>query len=234
MIRGVEFGHFELDLVAYELRASGRVIKLEKIPLDMLILFAQRPGALVARADVKAALWGADVFVDHDAAINTAVRKIRRALADDPNRPRFLQTVIGKGYRFIAPVLSRQLTDEGRGATSAAAARFPLYHLTHGKRHLTLKPGENVVGRDPTSRVHIDHPSVSRRHARIVVGPTSAVIEDLGSRNGTFLDGRRVATRACLDHGAVVGFGPVAFKLLVLSAPGSTASVGGPRRRRKS
>src|SRR5688572_9548914 len=100
----IRFAEFELDLVAYSLRRPGGPVKLEKIPMEVLILLAQRAGALVQRGEIQAALWGPDVHVEHDSAINTAVRKIRQALGDDAERPRFVETVVGKGYRFIGPV----------------------------------------------------------------------------------------------------------------------------------
>lgn len=72
--------------------------------MELLILLAQRRGQLVTRAEIVERLWGKDVFVDADAAINTAVRKVRRALDDDPDEPQFVETVVGKGYRFAGPI----------------------------------------------------------------------------------------------------------------------------------
>jgi TolB-like protein/DNA-binding winged helix-turn-helix (wHTH) protein/Flp pilus assembly protein TadD len=94
----------ELDLARYELRRGGRVERLEKLPMELLTLLTERRGNLVTRAEIVERLWGYDVFVDADAAINTAVRKVRRALGDDPDTPRFLETVVGKGYRFVGPI----------------------------------------------------------------------------------------------------------------------------------
>src|SRR5438093_2756095 len=94
----------ELDLARYQVRRGGRVERLEKLPMELLILLAERRGQLVTRAEIVERLWGKDVFVDADAAINTAVRKVRRALGDDPDAPQFLETVVGKGYRFVGPI----------------------------------------------------------------------------------------------------------------------------------
>jgi len=90
--------------VRYELRRNGHVLKLEKIPMELLILLVGRHGELVSRDEIVAKLWGRDVFVETDHGINTAIRKIRLSLGDDPDRSRFVQTVVGKGYRFIASV----------------------------------------------------------------------------------------------------------------------------------
>jgi TolB-like protein/DNA-binding winged helix-turn-helix (wHTH) protein/Flp pilus assembly protein TadD len=99
----IRFEDFELDRGAFELRRAGRVVRLERIPLELLFLLAERRGLLVAREDILESIWGKDVFVDADNSINTAVRKIRQALKDNPEEPRFVQTVPGKGYRFVMP-----------------------------------------------------------------------------------------------------------------------------------
>jgi DNA-binding winged helix-turn-helix (wHTH) protein/Flp pilus assembly protein TadD len=102
----MKFGDFELDLAAYSLRGPHGPVKLEKMPMEVLILLVKRAGTLVPRHEIQAALWGDGVNVEYDSAINTVVRKIRHALADDAESPRFVETVVGKGYRFVAPVKS--------------------------------------------------------------------------------------------------------------------------------
>ena len=101
----IRFEDFELDRGAFELRRAGRAVRLERIPLELLLLLAERRGLLVAREEILERIWGKDVFVDTDNSINTAVRKIRQALGDNPDEPRFVQTVPGKGYRFAASVV---------------------------------------------------------------------------------------------------------------------------------
>ena len=102
----LKFDDVELDLGSYQLRRNGSVIKLEKIPMELLILLASRNGQLVSREEIIAKLWGKDVFVDSEHGVNTAIRKIRNALQDDPEKPRFIETVVGKGYRFVAPLIA--------------------------------------------------------------------------------------------------------------------------------
>jgi TolB-like protein/DNA-binding winged helix-turn-helix (wHTH) protein len=99
-----EFGEFKLDCDRFELRRAGRTVKLERKPMELLILLAMREGNLVTRAEIIERLWGSEVFVDTEHGINTAIRKIRKTLRDDPEQPRFVQTVMGKGYRFIGPI----------------------------------------------------------------------------------------------------------------------------------
>ena len=102
----IHFEGFELDPGAFELRRDGQLIKLERIPLQLLLLLAENRQRLVTREEILRVIWGENVFVDADNSINTAVRKARQALKDDPENPRFLRTVPGKGYRFTAEVKS--------------------------------------------------------------------------------------------------------------------------------
>src|SRR5688572_26492027 len=98
------FGDFELDVAAYELRRNGRACRLERQPMDLLIMLVERRGLLVSRGEIVDKLWGKDVFVDVETGVHTAIRKIRQALHDSAEQPTFIETVSGKGYRFVAPV----------------------------------------------------------------------------------------------------------------------------------
>ena len=98
------FGDFELDVSAYALRWQGRRVRIERRPMDLLILLVERRGALVTRAEIIDRLWGQDVFVEVDIAINSAIRKVRQALRDPADKPAYVETVQGKGYRFVADV----------------------------------------------------------------------------------------------------------------------------------
>src|SRR5271169_3852945 len=94
----------ELDLGRYELRRQGRRVKLEKKPMELLIFLVSRREQLVSRQEIVSKLWVSDLFIDTEPNINNIVRKIRTALGDDSAKPRFLETVVGKGYRFIGPL----------------------------------------------------------------------------------------------------------------------------------
>ncbi len=104
MPQEVQAGKPRIDIARYELSLDGRRVKLERQPLDLLIFFLQKKNQLVTREDIVEKLWGKDVFVDVDQSINAAVRKIRLALKDDPASPKYLETVVGKGYRFVGDV----------------------------------------------------------------------------------------------------------------------------------
>jgi len=94
----------EVDLGRYELRRSGRRIRIEKKPMELLIYLLERREQMVSRDDIVKRLWRSDLFIDTEKNVNNIVRKLRTALGDDAERPRFLETVVGKGYRFVGPV----------------------------------------------------------------------------------------------------------------------------------
>jgi DNA-binding winged helix-turn-helix (wHTH) protein len=119
-------GCFELNPRAYELRRSGRALKLEPTPMEILLLLIERRGELVTREEIVQRIWGNGVFVDTDNSINGAIRKIRQTLDDDSGKPVFIQTVSGKGYRFFAPI---EEVEEKKPASPV------------------LEPAENLIGR---------------------------------------------------------------------------------------
>src|SRR5271167_2143437 len=151
------FADFELDRNVYELRRKGRPLKLERIPLDLLFLLVERRDQLVAREEILERIWGKGVFLDTDNAINSAVRKIRRALNDDPDAPQFVVTVPTKGYRFVAKMRepSQQLShsdgatvDDTALSTTASVkyAKSGSVHIAYrvfgdGKRDIVMIPG---------------------------------------------------------------------------------------------
>ena len=98
------FGLFEADLDARVLRKSGVKIKLNEQPFQVLALLLERPGELVSREELQARLWPSDTFVDFDVSLNGAVKRLRQALGDESDNPRFIETLYRRGYRFIAPV----------------------------------------------------------------------------------------------------------------------------------
>ena len=109
------FRDFELDVAAYELRRQGRPVKLGRQQMDLLILLVESRRQLVSRGDIVDRLWGKDVFVDVETGVNTAISKVRQALRDSPEDPAFVETVPGRGYRFIAAV---EVVSPGAGSPS--------------------------------------------------------------------------------------------------------------------
>jgi DNA-binding winged helix-turn-helix (wHTH) protein len=104
MSKKVSFAEFELDFGRFELSQDGRPLPVEGLPLQLLMLLIEHQRQLVTREQIADQLWGKDVFVDVEQGINTAIRKIRMALHDDSAQPRYLRTIVGKGYRFVAEI----------------------------------------------------------------------------------------------------------------------------------
>jgi DNA-binding winged helix-turn-helix (wHTH) protein len=121
----VQFGLFEVDLQARELRKAGVKLKLNDQPFQVLTVLLERPGEVVTREELQTRLWPADTFVDFDLSLNTAVKKLRQALGDESDNPRFVETLYRRGYRFIAPVSTagrqRELTMVGETGDPAVS-----------------------------------------------------------------------------------------------------------------
>jgi DNA-binding winged helix-turn-helix (wHTH) protein len=113
------FGEFELDFGRFQLYRDASAVPLEGLPLQLLMLLVENKGQLVTRENIADSLWGKEVFVDVEQGINTAIRKVRMALDDPAERPRYLQTVIGRGYRFIWPVTAAEAGATGPGTPFA-------------------------------------------------------------------------------------------------------------------
>jgi DNA-binding winged helix-turn-helix (wHTH) protein len=113
----VRFDDFELDYARFQLYRAGKPVRLEGLPLQLLMFLVDKRGQMVTREEISSQLWSKDVFVDVEQGINTAIRKIRRALMDDPAEPQYLQTVVGRGYRFVAP---NAMEDSSAGPTAEA------------------------------------------------------------------------------------------------------------------
>ncbi|MFI5007510.1 MAG: winged helix-turn-helix domain-containing protein, partial [Solirubrobacterales bacterium] len=151
----VRFGVFELNLLTGELRKSGVRLRLQEQPFRILALLLERPGDLVTRVELKSRIWPEAVFVDFERGLHRGVNKLRRALGDSADSPRFVETLARRGYRFMAPV-------EGRPTAVSAEGMRLLFE----SRTIPLGEGENVLGRDKESAVWLDSSSASRHHAR--------------------------------------------------------------------
>jgi len=139
----IRFGQFVLDESRYELTCANKPVRLERIPMDLLMLLVREGGRLVSRDEIIERLWGKGVYFDTDNSINTAIRKIRRALGDDPDNPLYIETVPGKGYRF-------------KGGTGTSTTMTLLLPETERPRiMLAVLPFENLSG-DPTQEYFSD------------------------------------------------------------------------------
>jgi len=173
----VRFGEFVLDPDSRQLFQDGAEVHLQPKTFELLdLLVRTRPKAL-SKQHIRGQLWP-DTVVG-EASLTVAVAELRAALGDDAKEPRYVRTVYGFGYAFAGEVEP----ERSGGAPSTGVAPRVLWE----KRIIPLVEGDNVLGRDEDVTVRIDAPGVSRRHARIRVSGAEATIEDLGSKNGTYV-----------------------------------------------
>lgn len=180
----ISFGDCTFDPRARELRRAGRRIELPPRPLELLqALLAARPRAL-SKAELHDLLWP-DTFVS-DTSLAQVVTELRKALGDNPRDPRYVRTIHRFGYAFCGPEPAAPADPE------RDASRPSPFSVLQAAREIPLRDGENLLGRVPEAVVRLGSEKASRRHARIVVNGGAAVLEDLGSKNGTSLNGHRV------------------------------------------
>src|SRR5262249_20648492 len=160
-----------------------------------------------------------------EANLANLVVELRAALGDSAGKQKFIGTVPRFGYAFRTE--AREVAPRMPAVPSATFAS----RLIWGPREIALDPGENLIGRDREAVVWIDDESVSRRHARIVIDDSGAIIEDLGSKNGTFVKGRKVSGRVRLDDKIPIRIGPASMIFRIFKRTGSTASTVGDRSR---
>jgi DNA-binding winged helix-turn-helix (wHTH) protein len=194
---------------------SGRAVPLSPKAFALLELLIRRRPKAVSRGEIHENLWPG-TFVSPANLANLVV-ELRAALGDDARKPRILRTVTRFGYAFAAES-AVPAEKRARGSRSFAC------RLVWGPREIALESSENLIGRDSESVVWIDDVSVSRRHARISVDATGATIEDLGSKNGTYVRGRKIVKPARLTDGDAIKIGPARMLFRLFRKTGSTAS----------
>ncbi len=211
----LRFGDFVFDGEARELTRQGRRVELSPKAFELLATLLDRRPRALARAELSDLLW------PHTAVGYTSlagiVSELRRALGDDTAEPRFLRTVRSYGYAFCGE--ARQEPP----VRARAVAAFPCALLWAG-REIGLAEGENLIGRSEDCAIRIDSAKVSRHHARIVVQGGSATLEDLRSKNGTLLWGRRIEGGAQLAEGDQIAIGAALLVFRAGHGQGSTAT----------
>jgi DNA-binding winged helix-turn-helix (wHTH) protein len=200
----IGFGDCVLDGNARQLLRAGSEVHLTTKAFDLLRALVERRPRVVTKAEAGHLLWP-DVHVS-DANLPNLVAEVRAALDDDARRPRFLRTVHGIGYAFCGEVTASDGT--------AGEAPF-VYRLDWAGGLIALAEGEYLLGRHPESVVPTAAAGVSRRHALLRIAGAGAVLEDLGSRHGTFVDERRLDAPAALRAGDRFRLGPLQFTFLV-------------------
>ena len=209
----LRLGDLTLDLDARQLQRGSDEIHLSPKAFELLkILVEHRPRAL-SKGELHERLWPA-TFVS-EVNLAALIAEIRVALGDDARKPRFIRTAHRFGYAFSGT------TNE---ASRADAPQTTFCWLIKEGRRLPLRPGENILGREPDDGIDLGSPTVSRQHARILISTAGATLEDLGSKNGTFLRGQRVTTAVQLANGDEIRTGSVVMRFRVSSPKGLTAT----------
>ncbi|MGA7990267.1 MAG: FHA domain-containing protein [Thermoanaerobaculia bacterium] len=211
---GLRFGDCLFDPESRQLFREGTPVPLSPKAFSLLhVLLQARPRAM-AKSELQEMLWP-DTFVV-EANVANLVAELRAGMGEKGRRGGFLRTVHGFGYAFSGETIDVPVAGApGPPATAVA--------LVRDGRAIPLGPGETVIGRDPFATVFVDDTTVSRRHARVMVRGGEAVLEDLGSKNGTSVNGKALGGKCALRHGDAVLLGSVLFT--VRSAAGETATM---------
>jgi hypothetical protein len=181
------------------------IVRLRPRVMEVLLVFVDRAGEVVSKTELVDAVWPGGFVADN--TVTHAVQELRAALGDDPSAPRYLETVHRRGYRLIPH------PEEVKPVAGGAPLDGARFVLRGDHCEVFLADGENTVGRAGDAHVVVDSPKVSRFHARIVVTPNGVTIEDLGSKNGTFVGSTRIDVLTPLIDGDVVRVGSTSFEL---------------------
>lgn len=223
----VVFGACEFDTLRHALLRHGRPTPLSPRAFRLLEILLDRRPDVVAKNELLESLWP-ETFVS-DAGLHNLVAEVRAAIGDTPRAAQFIRTVPRFGYAFNGEARPAPATAvDATGMTTdvppvdAVERGLPGPHLISRRREWRLSEGPNDVGRDRDCAVSIDSPSVSRRHARVVVTSGAATIEDLGSKNGTYVNKRRVGDAVALEDGDQMRVGSVTMVFRSVGALPST------------
>ena len=203
------FGHFTLDTQAAELRRGDARVSLRPKCFDLLVVFVENRGLLLTKEKLLQTVWS-DVVVT-EAALTRTIAELREVLGDDAESPAYIETVPRRGYRFIAPV-----TESDSQPADESPSNFC---VVHGAKQYPLHEGDQLIGRGEDVDIPVFSTSVSRHHACIHVAGDRVTIEDLSSRNGTFVKGHKVRGKVPLQIGDQIGVGAEVLILITVWLP---------------
>jgi len=210
------FAEYTLDVDRRLLFRSKEEVHISPKAFRLLqVLVESRPKA-VSKNELHEVLWPSTFVSESNLA--TLALELRTALDDDAKQPRFLRTVYGYGYAFCAEAREASVTKTSRPGVSA--------RLSLEGRDIPLFQGENVIGRDPDVAIPVDNTSVSRHHARLVVAEEGATLEDLDSKNGTFINGQRISGPTAVTDGDQVAVGEVRMTFRLRPGDEETRTMG--------
>lgn len=212
------FSGCQLDPRSRQLLRGDQPVHLTPKAYELLsVLIANRPRA-VSKAELVQRVWP-NSFVS-DSSLARTVRELRSVLGDDAHEPRIIRTLHSFGYAFAGAVDELPSPAEDRHGATADC-----YWIICGSRDFALTEGENLIGRDDSVSVPLRSPDISRRHARIVIADGHATLEDLGSRNGTYLRGAKLASPTALDNGDQITLASFRLTYRVLRASDLTETL---------
>ena len=211
------FGRCVFDRERRELTRDGAVVHAGPKLFKLLeLLLDNRPRALT-KDEIHTSLWSG-TFVS-DATLTSLIAELRSAIGDDARNPQLLRTIHGYGYAFCGDVSIEPAPTSGNRDYRRSCL------ITVGEREIALSHGQYVLGRSNDAAIVVDAVGVSRQHARIIVGEHGAVLEDLGSKNGTTLNGQAITAPTALADGSVIVLGTTVLKFRVIDAAGSTETL---------
>ena len=213
----LRLGQYTLDVDARQLLLGGVVQHLSPKAFDLLRMLVEHRPRVLSKQELQNQLWPATFVAESNLA--GLVAELRDALGDSARQPQFVRTAHRVGYAFCGDAI------EAPDLAARAEATAYCWLLKDGRR-LPLQPGENVLGRDDDG-VQVDSPTVSRRHACIRLAGDRAVIEDLGSKNGSFVGRERVSSAVTLRNGDEIRIGSVVFRFRMTLPKGETATWSG-------
>jgi DNA-binding winged helix-turn-helix (wHTH) protein len=207
------FDDFTLDSGTRRLLSDEQELHLSPKAFDLLITLIENRDRAISKAELQQKLWPSTYVLETNLA--GLIAEIRHALGDPADRPRYVRTVHRFGYWFVGAL-------EGGAGTEEPMRPSVKYWLIWETRQVTLIEGHNVLGRAPDAEVWLDASGVSRHHARITLAGMEATVEDLGSKNGTYVGGERVTTPCRLVDGDQIRLGSVVVTFRIPSPAAST------------
>ena len=213
----ISFDRFLIDFDQRRLQADGQEVRLTPKAFDLLrLLIENRPKAL-SKQEIFERLWPGIFVTENNLA--TLVADLRASLGDQAGEPRFIRTVYAYGYAFVGDAISPP------AVTSGHEGRWLL--LCNG-REFSLQPGDNILGRSGEGVIALDAPSISRQHARLTIADGRAVIEDLGSKNGTWVGPVEVTGPTPVRNGDEIRLGSVVVTIHASASAMTTETVERP------
>jgi len=214
--RSFHLGDWLVEPTLDRISRDGTILQLRPRAMDVLVCLALEAGRLAAKRHLIDAVWRTEFVSDH--ALTQVIAEIRAALGDDARNPTYIENIPRKGYRLVATVTPVEAL-----ARPVREVALPLRLRGEGT-DFPLTQGTNVIGRTADAAVCIDRTEVSRCHARVVVNGTTATVEDLGSKNGTFLNGQRLNQPTALNDGDEIWIGRsvARFRYLIDGEPTQT------------